>query len=61
MSVGGVSPQGLVVDCHPQVMSIDLIADPIGYGMEIEGGSEGDYCSFPVTISNIIPGGPAAL
>lgn len=45
---------------HPEIMSITLSADPIGFGIKIEGGTD-EYSSYPVIISEIFPNGPAAL
>ncbi|XP_019855523.1 PREDICTED: glutamate receptor-interacting protein 2-like [Amphimedon queenslandica] len=45
---------------HPEIMTITLSADPIGFGIAIEGGTD-EFSSYPVVISEIFPNGPAAI
>ena len=45
---------------HPEIMTISLSADPIGFGIAIEGGTD-EFSSYPVVISEIFPNGPAAM
>jgi C-terminal processing protease CtpA/Prc len=41
-------------------MEVVIVADPIGYGMGIQGGAS-EYSAYPIIISDIAPNGPAGL
>lgn len=44
---------------HPETMQVTLVADDIGYGLSLEGGTT-ERSVFPIFISSIEDGGPAA-
>jgi len=44
---------------HPENMTMSLKADDIGFGLSLQGGAS-EHTNYPLVISCIEPGGPAA-
>ena len=44
---------------HPESMIVSLTADEVGFGLSLQGGAI-EYANYPITISTIEDGGPAA-
>ena len=48
-----------VATSHPETMIVTLVADDIGYGMSLQGGTT-ERGVYPILIASIMEGGPAA-
>ena len=59
VSLTSITPSSQILS-HPEIMTIKLKADEIGFGMGIQGGAS-EYGNYPIVISELIPDGPAGL
>jgi hypothetical protein len=48
-----------VTASHPETMVVRLVADDIGYGLSLQGGTT-ERGVYPIVIASIEGGGPAA-
>ena len=59
VSLVSTAPSTHQLVSHPETMLIRLKADNIGFGLSLQGGAT-DHFNYPLTISKIEEGGPAA-
>ena len=54
-----IAPSTTHIVSHPENMVVRLKADDIGFGLSLGGGAS-EHNNYPLVISSIEPGGPAA-